>query len=401
MNTTLSPAATYVDAVHAALADLPADDLADIIEDVRDHVEQVLAELGEDATTGALEERLGKPADYAAELRSAAGYPPALTNAAAPGRPARSVRWLATWSVRVAFVLTTVALLDLFFTGFADSTVALAILSWFVTAFFLVLWWVAGRRGNGENRELPDMRWLRSQLPRWRQHPFGAAVVETVPALRPAWWMLRAWVAIELIGIFFGTGLFPLPRFPGAPVLLVAAIIVSVWLGRRAASHRQSSVESALVLVGNVAAVLILLWMSTTSVLSQASDQFLPDEESAPFIYQGAIRSDGTPITNLYPYGPDGKLLVDVRLYDQDGRPFDVLAYEGCKVDEMTGEPELPALNVFPRPTSSYREFLEPDCIDRGIVPPFGSTLPGTSPDVTPAPSANVVPQPIPEGARR
>jgi hypothetical protein len=116
VNTTLSPAATYVDAVHVALADLPADDLADIIEDVRDHVEQVSAELGEDATTGALEERLGQPADYAAELRSAAGYPPALTNAAAPGRPTRSVRWLATWSVRVALVLTTVALLDLFFT---------------------------------------------------------------------------------------------------------------------------------------------------------------------------------------------------------------------------------------------------------------------------------------------
>jgi hypothetical protein len=94
-------------------------------------------------------------------------------------------------------------------------------------------------------------------------------------------------------------------------------------------------------------------------------------------------------------------LLVDVWLYDQDGRPFDVLAYDGCKVDEMTGEQELPALNVFPRPTSSYREFLEPDCIDHGIVPPFGSTLPGTSSEATPAPSVNVVPQPIPEGARR
>lgn len=38
------------------------------------------------------------------------------------------------------------------------------------------------------------------------------------------------------------------------------------------------------------------------------------------------------------PYGPDGRLLENVRLYDQDGPPFSSLTYDGCMVDEMTGE---------------------------------------------------------------
>ena len=108
MNTTLSPAATYVDAVRTALADLPADDLAEIVEDVRDHVEQVSAELGAEATAAALEERLGTPAVYAAELRSAAGYPPGPGDVGPAVRPPRVRRQVATWIVRIAVVLTLV-----------------------------------------------------------------------------------------------------------------------------------------------------------------------------------------------------------------------------------------------------------------------------------------------------
>jgi hypothetical protein len=96
MNTTLSPAAAYVDAVRSALADLPADDLAEIVDDVRDHVEQVAAERGEDPSPAQLEERLGTPAAYAAELRSAAGYPPRPGAATGSRASSRLPRGLAT-----------------------------------------------------------------------------------------------------------------------------------------------------------------------------------------------------------------------------------------------------------------------------------------------------------------
>ena len=38
------------------------------------------------------------------------------------------------------------------------------------------------------------------------------------------------------------------------------------------------------------------------------------------------VHEDGTPITNIVPYGPDGEPLTGVLLYDQDGRPIDNLS---------------------------------------------------------------------------
>jgi HAAS domain-containing protein len=58
----------YVDGVRAALADLPPDAREDLLEDLADHLAEVAAE-GE----GTLEERLGPPTAYAAELRASAG----------------------------------------------------------------------------------------------------------------------------------------------------------------------------------------------------------------------------------------------------------------------------------------------------------------------------------------
>ena len=61
----------YLAAVEAALADLPADDRAALLEDLALH----LAELGTDTEGIPLSLRLGTPASYAAELRTAAGLP--------------------------------------------------------------------------------------------------------------------------------------------------------------------------------------------------------------------------------------------------------------------------------------------------------------------------------------
>jgi hypothetical protein len=402
VNTTLSPAAAYVDAVRAALADLPADDLAEIVEDVRDHLDQVAAELADGASAAALEERLGTPADYAAELRSAAGYPAAAGLEPTNRIGRRPVRWLVSWSLRIAAVLTALALVETFFVGRFGPISNLAVLAWIGAGLLLLLYWAAasGIRGRrGVILELPDANWLYSRRAGVAEHPVGAAILETVSGLRPAWWLLRAWVAVELIGMFVSMPWFPLPRFPGAPLLFVAAIVASVWLGRRATQHRQTSPETALVLVGNVVATLGLLWV--VAGLSQVNEEIYPGEASIIVpegaIRGGAVREDGTDITNLYPYGPDGRLLENVRLYDQDGRPFSSLLYDGCLFDEMIGESDLPALNVFPRPSSSYGEDgVEPVCRDLGIVPPLGSTLPGSPSDTTAAPEPTPTPTPTP-----
>jgi hypothetical protein len=64
--------AHYLDGVRAALADLPNDVRDELVEDEPAHLAEVLAE-----GSGTLEERLGRPEAYAAELRAAAGLPPA------------------------------------------------------------------------------------------------------------------------------------------------------------------------------------------------------------------------------------------------------------------------------------------------------------------------------------
>jgi hypothetical protein len=67
----------YIDGVASALADLPDEDRADVLDELAAHVDELAAE-GETA----LVVRLGTPAHYAAELRASAGLPPV----GAPGR---------------------------------------------------------------------------------------------------------------------------------------------------------------------------------------------------------------------------------------------------------------------------------------------------------------------------
>jgi hypothetical protein len=87
----LSPGA-YAEAVREALADLPAADREEMLEDLDDHLTEVAAEPGM-----TLEDRLGSPEAYAAELRAAYG-----------GRPARPRRRLTAQArTRAAGILGT------------------------------------------------------------------------------------------------------------------------------------------------------------------------------------------------------------------------------------------------------------------------------------------------------
>lgn len=73
--------ADYRDAVYAALADLPSEEIADALEEVETNLVEVVSELtaeGREIGIATLRARLGTPREYAAEFRAAAGYPPAV-----------------------------------------------------------------------------------------------------------------------------------------------------------------------------------------------------------------------------------------------------------------------------------------------------------------------------------
>ena len=185
--------APYLAAAEATLADLPPGERSELLEDLAAHLEEISAEEG-----AALSTRLGPPAEYAAELRASAGYPPA-------GRPHDRP-------------------------GVIDRTSALVRTTW---------------QGLTE--------WI-------RQVPGGTAALAVLTRLRPAWWVLRGWIAAYLIA---GDRLLHSLGFGGLqPFLaLVACLALSVAWGLRAERRgRALPIVERIVLLGlNAVAILMCL----------------------------------------------------------------------------------------------------------------------------------------------
>jgi len=92
---------TYVDAVRAHLTDLPADDIDDLIGGLEADLAERAAELPPGSDPAAA---FGSPLAYAAELRAAAGFPPAAPPRPAPrpGTARRFEEWLRATGAEVA-----------------------------------------------------------------------------------------------------------------------------------------------------------------------------------------------------------------------------------------------------------------------------------------------------------
>jgi hypothetical protein len=229
----------YCDAVRVALADVPEGTRADLLEDLPEHLLEVLAE-----GDGSLQDRLGTPADYARELRSVVGLD-------WPETP-RSVR----------------AQLRRRLSGSAAH--ARQVLN----------------RGDQE-------------LGRVVGYP---RLADLVYATRPGWWVLRGWIAAQLLcGLGNGhswRGLIPAAgssKAAGAFVAVVA-VIASVWLGRgsRRFSVRLRAITAAATVTATIWALLILNGASTGAasyVVVPASSAVATTTAPAPVV-NGQVPTD-------------------------------------------------------------------------------------------------------------
>lgn len=390
---TVHPAvATYVAAVRDELGDLPPDELAEITEDVRDHLDHVAAEYGDDVTVGVLIDRLGAPAAYAAELRAAAGLPdpeptpePVRTGFVRP--LLRLMVALFGWG---AVGLGAVAFVDALFglSGapaiFAVPALVSAVVS--IAAAFLL---VTGRGDPvAELRQVPTAPVL-AQIGEWvRSMPWGRPAIEVVTSLRPAWWIARA-AALGLVTAFVvGSISFGL-------VVFLAAVIGSVWLGRRTASGEVRGGRLLAVQVANAALAIGGLVAVGSAVSFAAGDHVQYVDGGYGYPEPGFYDEDGERISNIFPYGPDGTLLENVRLYDQNGDPIDLGWTEECFDGGYTGEsfsqPNPWGDHVFPRLTVGFDD-MTGLCSDPVLEPPFGDRLPGTEPTATPSGTATETP---------
>jgi HAAS domain-containing protein len=157
------------------------------------------------------------------------------------------------------------------------------------------------------------------------QSPEWVRVKHGLVELAPIWWLARAYVAVAVLAWLADDGrsitppeVFRLGTQNLGFVLLAVASVASValgfWLRRRGRMGTAAiAVNVALALAAVPVYANLLDWVSNRSggetIVVQTS------------VTEG-LAVDGVPVENIYPYSRDGRLMLDVLLYDQNGAPL-------------------------------------------------------------------------------
>ncbi|GCD94007.1 HAAS signaling domain-containing protein [Embleya hyalina] len=396
-DTALHPvAADYRVEVARILADLPAVEAEEILDDVEVNLSEVVAELDGAVTSDALRARLGTPHEYAAELRAAAGYPP-LTPAGDGGR-LRGVG-----KVELLMLGLLVALGAAFVTGVALGSQQDSQERWWIFPCVLALaveavnaLWLRGReRGLPEVAALSVSRRARALGASLRTGRF-AEPVRFLTSLQSAWWVARALVVSLLAWVITG-GVW----WPVAVGLL--ALVASLWLGSRSRHDRR-----LVWLAVPLNAMVVGLGIGMVS-----AGQFEPGEvvrmepmgSNHPSYFNswdghpldsstlmGTL--DGNPLQNIYPFDAQGRPLKDVLLFDQNGRQLGLysgFSNYGCTRDGRPAVPNRESL-PFPQPRVEPNQGA-PGCRIVEGTAPFTIAIPvrpGQAPQSSTPPSAGV-----------
>lgn len=291
MTTVTTDAATleaerYLKEVAPHLAVLPADERADLLEDLAQHLREIAAEPGPP-----LVERLGSPEAYAAELLASAGV-------------------------------------------------------------------VAVRRPG-----VPLLARAADLADRARSSWLGAEYVRLSPVLRPAWWVIRAYLAVSLLAALLGesSSAFPLPRLAGNPAVGLLAVLAAIPLSVRLGERQVGRGRGLMVIGANALLAVFAISLATGS--NAGETRYMEASGPATAAERGCLATaSGQPITNIYAYDTDGRLLDPVLLYDQDGQPIDNLCPQtdgrGRRLSteyrqDLNG---APVINAFPRRQTAVAE---------------------------------------------
>lgn len=214
-------------------------------------------------------------------------------------------------------------------------------------------------------------------------------MVAFLPELRPAWWVLRGYLAALILtaALSGGYSLGPIPNPTTRHGLFqIFATVVAIWLsvriGRRSRTLPQGArflAVSANVLIAFFAVV--VLGNMHSFVYSELIGTATP--EQAPF----AAAFAGGPLTNIYPYSQDGKPLTNVLLYDQDGQPVTVGKSE-AQTSYPTGADGKAITNAYPLTQRHMNG--DPVVAPRVAFPPWPT--PSAGPSVSPSPTPNPTP---------
>jgi hypothetical protein len=208
-----------------------------------------------------------------------------------------------------------------------------------------------------------------------------------LPELRPAWWVLRAYLLVLVITAAFSPtyNLRPIPNpfsKRGLLEIFVAAIavVLSVRLGRR--NRPLPNGGRLLTITGNVA----IAFFSLPVLVGMGTFPSATAIYAGQSVEQPLFTTPAGLVTNIYPYSRDGKALTDVLLYDQNGRPLIVAAKVGDLTTEYpTGADGQPITNAYPLRQRRFNADLL--AAPRVALPPWPAASPTATPSSSPSPS--------------
>jgi hypothetical protein len=237
-----------------------------------------------------------------------------------------------------------------------------------------------------QGRPDPALRHLKHGLDRFTRSGWYRQVRAFLPELRPAWWVLRAYLVVLVLTAAFNPGynLRPIPNpFSSVGLLEIlatlAAIVVSIRIGRR--NHPRAKGGRLLAIGANIAIALLALPV----LISMGTFRYASVESyGGQSVYQPLSASGGM-VTNIYPYSRDGKPLTDVLLYDQDGHPLTLSPNGELKTDDPIGADGQPITNAYPLRQRHLSG--DPVALPRVAIPPWPANSPTASPTATPSPT--------------
>jgi hypothetical protein len=214
---------------------------------------------------------------------------------------------------------------------------------------------------------------------------FGyAKASEFLVLLRPAWWVLRGYLAAMVLATLLdnsGQPLGLLPRIGGSEIvallLLAGGILGSIWLGRRTRRGLTKWPQVALY-AGSVVLVLVALGGFLSA-----------DSQARGSGYDNTTYTDPySNVQDVFVYDQQGHLVSGARLFDQEGQPIH-LGNSTC-VDQSTGSDTSVPDNVGYPYCPENAPFTFPSASAPSSEPPSAgpsATPPATPPSVRPSPS--------------
>jgi hypothetical protein len=177
-----------------------------------------------------------------------------------------------------------------------------------------------------------------------------------VLALRPVWWVIRAWLAWWLVLENFTSGTIELLSFSflSFPIVgLLVAVVLSVLIGLQKMWPGGGGIGARVLLIGlNTFAGLLFLLLVMGAAL-RAPHVSDGGASSVP-VSRAGLQNGGNTVCNIFAYNQVGKPVRGVQLFDQRGEPLAInprtcgVSATGGKFSPWQYPSGKPALNIFP-----------------------------------------------------